>query len=105
MTRILIYPDLKPKGIPYSREHIRRRERDGTFPMHIDLGEGRIAWLEQEIDDWIAELAAKRKPFPIASEGGPFDTTASPATLGDATLRSGRSQSAAAPTPGRRRDR
>jgi prophage regulatory protein len=80
MARILIYPDLKPKGIPYSREHIRRRERDGTFPMHIDLGEGRIAWLEEEIDLWIAELAAKRTPFPIDSEGGSFDRTANAAT-------------------------
>jgi prophage regulatory protein len=64
--RVLIFDDLKPKGIPYSREHIRRRERDGTFPMHIDLGEGRIAWIEQEIDDWLIELAAQRNAGAVA---------------------------------------
>jgi prophage regulatory protein len=58
--KVLLYPDLKSRGIPYSREHVRRRERDGTFPMHIELGEGRIAWIEQEIDAWLTERAEQR---------------------------------------------
>ncbi len=58
--RILIFSDLKARGIHYSREHIRRREKAGTFPLHVDLGEGRIGWLEEEIESWIATLAARR---------------------------------------------
>jgi prophage regulatory protein len=58
--RVLIFDDLKSRGIRYSREHIRRRERARTFPLHIDLGEGRIGWIEREIDDWLAERAAQR---------------------------------------------
>jgi predicted DNA-binding transcriptional regulator AlpA len=73
--KVVIYNELEPKkGIRYSREHIRRKERDGTFPMHINLGEARIGWIEQEIDDWITGLAARRTP--VAAE---------PALLNDST--------------------
>jgi predicted DNA-binding transcriptional regulator AlpA len=49
--RILVYEELKPKkGIDYSRDHLRRKEKKLEFPHHINLGEGRIAWLENEID-------------------------------------------------------
>jgi predicted DNA-binding transcriptional regulator AlpA len=59
--RVLIYPELQPKkGIPYTREHIRRREKAGTFPQHLDLGDARIGWIEEEIDEWIAKRAAQR---------------------------------------------
>jgi len=61
VMRVLAYPELKEKkGIRYVREHIRRREKARTFPQHIDLGEGRIAWIEEEIDAWLAERAALR---------------------------------------------
>jgi prophage regulatory protein len=63
--RVLTYTELKEKkGIRYVREHIRRREKAGTFPQHIELGEARVGWLEEEIDQWIAGLAAKRNPNP-----------------------------------------
>jgi predicted DNA-binding transcriptional regulator AlpA len=61
MPTILLYPDLKPKkGIPYSREHLRRREKAGMFPQHVVIGEGRIGWFETEIDDWLSELVRAR---------------------------------------------
>jgi predicted DNA-binding transcriptional regulator AlpA len=60
--RLLTYDDLRDRGVKYSRNHIRRREKVGTFPLHVDLGEGRIAWIEAEIIGWIADLAAKRAP-------------------------------------------
>jgi predicted DNA-binding transcriptional regulator AlpA len=62
--RLLGFKDLKPKkGIPYSRSEIRRKERAGTFPMHVTLGEGDhayIAWIEHEIDQFIIEKMAAR---------------------------------------------
>jgi prophage regulatory protein len=58
--KLLSYDELRAKGIPYSRVHLRRRERELTFPLHVEIGEGRIGWIEAEIDDWLAALAAKR---------------------------------------------
>jgi predicted DNA-binding transcriptional regulator AlpA len=58
--RVLTFDGLRGRGVPYSREHIRRREKAGTFPQHISLGEGRIGWIEHEIDEWLADLAAMR---------------------------------------------
>ena len=58
--RVLIFTDLRERGVRYSREHIRRREKAGTFPLHIELGEGRIGWFEHEIDEWLARLGQAR---------------------------------------------
>lgn len=49
------------KGIPFSRVHIGRLVKAGKFPAPIFVGEHRIAWLEPEIDDLIAERAALRE--------------------------------------------
>jgi prophage regulatory protein len=63
--RLLSYKELKSaKGIPYSRTEIRRKERAGAFPLHVNLGGGKngacIAWIESEIDGWIASRMAAR---------------------------------------------
>jgi prophage regulatory protein len=63
--RLLSYRELKLRGIPYSRTHLRRLEALGKFPRHITLGEGLgalIAWPEHEVDQWIAERIARRIP-------------------------------------------
>jgi prophage regulatory protein len=69
--RLVSYPQLKLRGIPYSRSHLRRLEAAGQFPPHITLGEGLgalIAWAEHEVDGWIAEKMAQRVPTgPAAS--------------------------------------
>jgi predicted DNA-binding transcriptional regulator AlpA len=57
---LLGYDDLSAKGIPYSRASIYRKIRNGTFPRPIKLGENKIAWLDHEIDAWIAALATAR---------------------------------------------
>jgi len=60
--RLLPFEDLKPKkGIPYSRAHIWRLERAGKFPKHLRLGAGgRNAWVEDEIDAYVAQKIAER---------------------------------------------
>lgn len=35
--------------------------KEGKFPLAIELSERRVAWLEAEIDQWIAERIANRK--------------------------------------------
>ena len=39
--------------IPYSQNHLRRLEAQGSFPKRIRIGANRIAWVRQEIDSWI----------------------------------------------------
>ncbi len=40
--------------IPYSQNHLRRLEAKGSFPKRIRIGANRVAWVRQEIDNWIA---------------------------------------------------
>jgi prophage regulatory protein len=61
--RLVSYRELKLRGIPYSRSHLRRLEATGQFPRHVTLGEGLgalIAWSEQEVDNWVAKKMARR---------------------------------------------
>jgi prophage regulatory protein len=58
---LIIYPELKTKkGIPFCRDHLRRLWKKGKFPRPVDVGPGRLAWVEEEIDAHIAEIVAKR---------------------------------------------
>ena len=41
-------------GIPYSFTHIARLEKAGQFPKRILLGACRVAWYDDEIEDWKA---------------------------------------------------
>ncbi len=62
--RILRYHQLAPeKGIPFSREHIRRLEAVGKFPKRIRLADGGdfYGYSEGEIDDYLLARAACRK--------------------------------------------
>jgi prophage regulatory protein len=64
MLRVIVQKDLKPKkGIPYCSDHIRRLEKKGEFPLHINLGGGRIGWVESEIDDWIKNKIRERDNY------------------------------------------
>jgi predicted DNA-binding transcriptional regulator AlpA len=59
--KLIDFEQLKPeKGIPYSRDHLRRRCKSGTFPMPIKLSDRRIAWIEAEVDAFVADQAAER---------------------------------------------
>jgi prophage regulatory protein len=61
MPKLIPFERLKPdKGVPYTRDHTRRLVKDGLFPKPVQLGPGRIAWLEDEVDAWIAARAAAR---------------------------------------------
>src|SRR6266852_2472972 len=41
-------------GIPYSFAHIARLEKAKQFPTRIMLGACRVAWYEDEIEEWKA---------------------------------------------------
>ena len=58
--RLLDYQALRERGIPWTRVHLARLEAAGKFPLHIEVGENRIAWFEDEIDDFLEAKAAER---------------------------------------------
>jgi prophage regulatory protein len=39
--------------IPYSQNQLRRLEAQGSFPKRVRIGANRVAWVREEIDDWI----------------------------------------------------
>jgi prophage regulatory protein len=46
--------------IPYSKVHIYRLMEQGKFPRSVAVGAQRIAFVEKEIDDWIASRMRDR---------------------------------------------
>jgi hypothetical protein len=63
--KFLSYRDLVARGIRFSRVHLRRLEKAGAFPMHLQLGAGDAtqamkAWLADEIVAWEAERIRAR---------------------------------------------
>ena len=55
--KLLFFEDLETtKGIKFSREHIRRKRKAGTFPEPLAVSDNSVAWLEDEIDAWIKSL-------------------------------------------------
>lgn len=77
--RFLSYPDLKGRGIDFARQHLLRLEKQGKFPRRVQITEGRVAWLETEIDDWIDERAAARyAPTSDAGDDAPAPIAAAP---------------------------
>jgi prophage regulatory protein len=56
--RVLTLPDLRVKGIPWSRTHLGRLIERGEFPAPFRLGAMTLAWRESDIDEWIAERIA-----------------------------------------------
>lgn len=47
-------------GIPYCFAHIARLEAAGQFPKRSRLGACRVAWVAEEVEDWIEERVANR---------------------------------------------
>jgi predicted DNA-binding transcriptional regulator AlpA len=60
---------LVAKGVDLDNTTIWRKEKAGEFPQHVIVGNKR-AWLETEIDDYIANLVAKRDASIHADGGG-----------------------------------
>jgi prophage regulatory protein len=57
--RVLRLPDVVQKtGL--KRDSVYRKIRDGSFPKPLKLSERASGWIEGEVDQWIADLAAKR---------------------------------------------
>ena len=44
----------------FSKTHVYRLIRAGRFPRSVPLGPGRVAFLESEIENWMAARVAER---------------------------------------------
>jgi len=40
--------------VPYSRAHLYRLEDQGEFPKRKRIGANRVAWLRDEVEQWLA---------------------------------------------------
>lgn len=58
-NRLLRRPDVERKT-GKSRAAIYEAIRAGTFPSPVPIGTNSVAWLEEEIDRWIAERLIER---------------------------------------------
>jgi prophage regulatory protein len=59
-VRLLDHHGLEEKGIRYSKVQLWRLVKAGSFPRPIRLGAARNAWVETEVDAWIAGRIAER---------------------------------------------
>ena len=48
--------------VPYSRSTIYQLITQGRFPKPINLGARAVAWLESDIDEWIAARVGNSRP-------------------------------------------
>lgn len=53
---LVSFEELATFGIHYSRLHLRRLVKKGTFPAPVRPSEGRIAWRSCDIHEWLAKL-------------------------------------------------
>ncbi|MEW6490550.1 MAG: AlpA family phage regulatory protein [Thermodesulfobacteriota bacterium] len=50
----------------YSVQSIHRLERQGRFPQRLQLGPGRVGWLESDVKAWLESRARGCLPAPQA---------------------------------------
>jgi prophage regulatory protein len=63
----LISWDDLPEAARFSKPHLRKMEQQGKFPKRVRLSPFRIAWVEDEIQSWLAARAAERNSAPQAA--------------------------------------
>lgn len=74
MSQVLIpYRNLRAKGVPYSKPHLWRLEKEGKFPRRVPIGPARYGYVEEEIDAYVDALIAARDvgvtPDPVRKPG------------------------------------
>lgn len=59
-TKLMRLPDVLTR-VAISRSKLYAKVKEGTFPAPVSLGARAVAWVEQEVEDWIAALVAKSR--------------------------------------------
>lgn len=58
-----------------SRSAIYNDIRQGTFPAPVPIGDKSVAWLEEEVDSWIASRLEARKRQQLGCHSAPIHMT------------------------------
>lgn len=59
--KLLRFPELKlTRGIDFSRRHLLRLEDKGTFPRRVQLSVNAVGWVEDEVDQYVADRIRAR---------------------------------------------
>lgn len=56
----MVLADELQRLVPYSRNHLRRLEAAGQFPRRVRLGANRVAWLREEVEQWLTARVEAR---------------------------------------------
>jgi Predicted transcriptional regulator len=59
---LIAYKDLAAKGIDASMVTLWRWENAGKFPKRVTISHTKIAWIEGEVNAWLADRIAARQP-------------------------------------------
>jgi prophage regulatory protein len=57
---LIPYESLAAKGIVASKVTLWRWERANRFPKRVPISHQKIAWIDSEIDQWLADRIAAR---------------------------------------------
>jgi prophage regulatory protein len=60
MAKLLLFPELRERGVMHGRRQIDRLEAAGKFPKRVPIGESRVGWVEAEIVAHVDALIAGR---------------------------------------------
>lgn len=55
------FPELKEAGIVNNRVTLRRWVEKGYFPFPVRLGPNSVAWVADEVDQWVRDRAEERE--------------------------------------------
>lgn len=59
MIKLIKLPEVI-KNTGFSKSHIYDQVKKGNFPKQVNLTAGSSAWVESEVDEWIADKIAER---------------------------------------------
>jgi predicted DNA-binding transcriptional regulator AlpA len=49
------FKELKLHGVPWTRKHVTTLEKRGLFPKHVNLGDNTVAWIGEEVDQYVEQ--------------------------------------------------
>jgi|EndMetStandDraft_8_1072994.scaffolds.fasta_scaffold82784_1 prophage regulatory protein len=58
--RLLSLSDLRARGITFSRQWLHKLVRENKFPKPVKVGNRTLAWVESEVDAWMAARVDQR---------------------------------------------
>lgn len=58
--RLLSLSDLRARGITFSRQWLHKLVSENKFPKPVKVGNRTLAWVESEVDAWMAARVDQR---------------------------------------------